>query len=46
MQLAAYYSGKAIDITKTTTTRFIYPFTSHFGIITATLAFTFSEFKI
>ena len=46
MQLAAYYSGKAIDITKTTAPHALsYPFTSHFGISHGhAVSLTFSEF--
>ncbi len=46
MQLAAYFSGKAIDITKTTAPHALsYPFTAHFGISHGhAVSLTFSEF--
>ena len=46
MQLAAYFSGRAIDITKTTAPHALsYPFTAHFGISHGhAVSLTFSEF--
>ena len=46
MQLAAYFSGKAIDLTKTTAPHALsYPFTAHFGISHGhAVSLTFSEF--
>lgn len=46
MQLAAYFSGKAIDLTKTTAPHALsYPFTAYFGISHGhAVSLTFSEF--